>query len=132
MLTSQVLVGLPPWAVLDICHRALSFWSFQASFDMARQQQSMAMQAEKIRKVEERAAADIDSVNARLRQAEDIISITEAALDRERKSRAIAEDMLEDSHRNLQSLKAAYDQLCLQRVPPEMGGVLGIDNKAIW
>ncbi|KAJ2774171.1 hypothetical protein IWQ57_000948 [Coemansia nantahalensis] len=116
---SHILAGLHPSAVVDICGRALSFWSFQLSLEITYEQESAAAQAEKTRAVEAHAAAEVASTSARLRLVEDKLAAAQHAVDAERQSRAMAEDMLDDCRRRMQSLKAAYDQLCQRRVLPE-------------
>ncbi|KAJ2780303.1 hypothetical protein H4R18_003539 [Coemansia javaensis] len=96
---SFILAGLHPSVVADICGRALSFWSYQTALELAFYRESAGAQQHKAREVEAHASAAIAAANARATGA-----------------RAMAEDMLEDRSRQLQSLKAAYDGLCQQRM----------------
>ncbi|KAJ2063672.1 hypothetical protein IW146_009998 [Coemansia sp. RSA 922] len=64
---SAILAGLPPAVIMDICSRAMSFWTYQASQELGYHQAMARSQKEKIRHVESRASATLADMREKLK-----------------------------------------------------------------
>ncbi|KAJ2603925.1 hypothetical protein GGF44_006751 [Coemansia sp. RSA 1694] len=64
---SAILAGLPPALIMDICSRAMSFWTYQTSQALGYQQAMARSQKEKIRLVESRASAALADMREKLK-----------------------------------------------------------------
>ncbi|KAI7827833.1 hypothetical protein BX661DRAFT_18024 [Kickxella alabastrina] len=108
---SLILAGLPPLVIMDICSRALSFWSYQAAQELAFQQADAEAQRDKIQLVESRAATSIAEAREKIKVVESKLNSAQCALNAERQERSIAEDTIEEKNRQLRGIKLAYNNL---------------------
>ncbi|KAJ1995595.1 hypothetical protein EDC05_000833 [Coemansia umbellata] len=103
---SFILAGLNPSDISDICSRALSFWSYQVSQEIAFQQAAAKAQHNKSQVTESRASAAMAELQERLRVADAKILSMQQSFSSERQKRALVEDSLKDKSRQLRRIKA--------------------------
>ncbi|KAJ2703595.1 hypothetical protein FB645_003864 [Coemansia sp. IMI 203386] len=108
---SLILAGLPPLVIMDICSRALAFWSYQASQELMFQHAAAEALREKILQTESRASTAINKANEKLKVVESKLSSVQSALHAERQERSLAEDSVEEKSRQLRGLKLAYENI---------------------
>ncbi|KAI8318355.1 hypothetical protein GQ54DRAFT_267024 [Martensiomyces pterosporus] len=64
---SAILAGLPPLTIMDICSRALSFWSYQTTQEMAYQNALAQSQIDKLKTAEMRASRSVNEIGRELK-----------------------------------------------------------------
>lgn len=64
---SVILAGLSPAVIMDICSRAMSFWTYQATQELQFQQAVAENQKEKLRVTESRASSAITNIREKLK-----------------------------------------------------------------
>ncbi|KAJ2610299.1 hypothetical protein H4S08_003674 [Coemansia sp. RSA 1365] len=64
---SLILAGLDPSAVMDICSRALSFWSYQMALEFAYQEAAAGARNKRMQSAETHALSRITDTNKRLK-----------------------------------------------------------------
>ncbi|KAI9500244.1 hypothetical protein BX070DRAFT_186001, partial [Coemansia spiralis] len=102
---SFILAGLNPSDISDICSRALSFWSYQVSQEIAFQQAAAKAQHNKSQVTESRASAAMAELQERLRVADAKILSMQQSFSSEHQKRALVEDSLKDKSRQLRRIK---------------------------
>ncbi|KAF9192194.1 cyclin B1 interacting protein 1, E3 ubiquitin protein ligase [Haplosporangium sp. Z 11] len=100
---SSILSGLRPEVIMEICTRAISFWTYQTSQEAKYQEMTRKSLEDKLSLVEKQLQRMTRDVNIEL-------SALQKDVEQERRKSADLSEKLDEKTRQLSKLQALYDQ----------------------
>ncbi|KAF9937940.1 hypothetical protein BGZ67_000712 [Mortierella alpina] len=107
---SSILSGLSPEVIMEICTRAISFWTYQTSQEAKFQEMAQRTLEDKLSLVEKQLQRLTREVNVELNGFRDTVSGLQEELEQERRKSADLSGQLEEKMRQLSKVQAQYDR----------------------
>ncbi|KAF9967727.1 hypothetical protein BGZ70_008475 [Mortierella alpina] len=107
---SSILSGLSPEVIMEICTRAISFWTYQTTQEAKYQEMAQRTLEDKLSLVEKQLQRMTREVNVELSGFRDTVSGLQEELEQERRKSADLSGQLEEKMRQLSKVQAQYDR----------------------
>ncbi|CAO3568558.1 unnamed protein product [Mortierella alpina] len=107
---SSILSGLSPEVIMEICTRAISFWTYQTTQEAKFQEMAQRTLEDKLSLVEKQLQRMTREVNVELNGFRDTVSGLQEELEQERRKSADLSGQLEEKMRQLSKVQAQYDR----------------------
>eukprot|EP00118_Oscarella_pearsei_P006060 m.27682 g.27682 ORF g.27682 m.27682 type:complete len:311 (+) comp30276_c0_seq1:75-1007(+) len=115
---SMVLAGQRPEVVMEICSRAISFWSYQAYYERTYQEYIASHAKEKCSQLQQYYEQALSRSQTELQSLKQQVQGTKKEIEEEKKrSNDVSEKLMEKS-RQYQKLQAMYDSLRRRAITP--------------
>ncbi|KAF9285786.1 hypothetical protein BGZ88_009398 [Linnemannia elongata] len=107
---SSILSGLRPEVIMEICTRAISFWTYQTSQEAKYQEMSQKTLEDKLGQLERQLQRMTREVNVELNGFRDTVSALQKDIEQEKRKAADLTDQLDEKSRQLSKLQTMYDR----------------------
>ncbi|KAF9081816.1 hypothetical protein BGX23_000415 [Mortierella sp. AD031] len=107
---SSILSGLRPDVIMEICTRAVSFWTYQTSQEAKYQEMTQKTLEDKVGQLERQLQRMTREVNVELNGFRDTVSGLQKDIEQEKHKSADLTDQLDEKSRQLSNLQTMYDR----------------------
>ncbi|KAG0377763.1 hypothetical protein BGX24_005504 [Mortierella sp. AD032] len=107
---SSILSGLRPEIIMEICTRAISFWTYQTSQEAKYQEMAQKTLEDKVGLLERQLQRMTREVNVELNGFRDTVSVLQKDVEQEKRKCADLTDQLDEKSRQLSRLQTMYDR----------------------
>ncbi|KAK3834963.1 MAG: hypothetical protein J3R72DRAFT_424454 [Linnemannia gamsii] len=107
---SSILSGLHPEIIMEICTRAISFWTYQTSQEAKYQEMAQKTLEDKVGQLERQLQRMTREVNVELNGFRDTVSVLQKDVEQEKRKCADLTDLLDEKSRQLSRLQTMYDR----------------------
>ncbi|XP_048774590.2 E3 ubiquitin-protein ligase CCNB1IP1-like [Ostrea edulis] len=115
---SMVLAGKRPEMIMEICSRAMSFWSYQIHQERVYQEYVCSKAKERATQLEQYYEQVISQTSAELNSLKSQLTATKKELESFKKKYQDASEKVADKYRKYQKLQAMYDALKRKCITP--------------
>ncbi|KAF9148146.1 hypothetical protein BG015_010156 [Linnemannia schmuckeri] len=116
---SSILSGLRPEVIMEICTRAISFWTYQTSQEAKYQELAQKTLEDKLGQLERQLLRTTREVNVELNGFRDTVTTLQKDIEQEKRKAADLTDQLDEKSRQLSKLQTMYDRQKRRPLFPE-------------